>query len=368
MKHLIFLFLAGIVLFSSCGDMGDKQRSYLIDGHITGIEDSTYIYMNYRLGDSSILDSALVVDGAFNFDGSLDEPVSALMYLEDYKGTFRFFLENTDLVIKGDLDNIDKVVLNGSAVQREYETLKNAQDEHKVTINDLTDAYFAARDEEDRAKMDAIESEIDSVYELQNDVIKDFIQANPGSYVSINQMEKLAYGSDYSELNALFNGLNSEIQKSAAGQKFAKYLDKRSKTAIGQIAPDFTQADSAGVDVSLSDFRGKYVLLDFWAAWCGPCLAENPNVVKNFQKYKDKNFTVLGVSLDDNRDKWLAAVENGGLHWTQLSDLKGWKNEASTAYGIRAIPANFLLGPDGKILAQNLRGPALGEKLAELLD
>lgn len=120
--------------------------------------------------------------------------------------------------------------------------------------------------------------------------------------------------------------------------------------------------------MKLSDFRGQYVLLDFWAAWCGPCRAENPNVVNNFHKYKDKGFTVLGVSLDNDRKKWLAAVEKDGLDWTQLSDLKGWKNEASSGYGIQAIPANFLLDPDGKIIAQNVRGPELGKKLAELFE
>jgi thiol-disulfide isomerase/thioredoxin len=134
-------------------------------------------------------------------------------------------------------------------------------------------------------------------------------------------------------------------------------------------APDFTQTDPDGKPVKLSDFRGKYLLLDFWASWCGPCRAENPNVVKAYNQYKDKNFTILSVSLDkeDAREAWLAAIKKDGMPWNHVSDLKYWKNEASVLYTIQAIPDNFLLSPEGKIIARGLRGEALAAKLAELL-
>lgn len=132
---------------------------------------------------------------------------------------------------------------------------------------------------------------------------------------------------------------------------------------------DFSQNDVNNRPVKLSDFRGKYVLLDFWASWCGPCRQENPNVVKAYKTYKDKNFTVLGVSLDQpgKKQDWLQAIEKDGLTWTQLSDLQGWKNAASTLYGVRGIPANFLIDPQGKIVGKDLRGAALEKKLGELL-
>ena len=138
-------------------------------------------------------------------------------------------------------------------------------------------------------------------------------------------------------------------------------------TAVGEIAPDFTQNDPDGKPVKLSDFRGKYVLVDFWASWCGPCRAENPNVVAAFNKYKGKNFTILGVSLDRERDPWLKAITDDKLTWTHVSDIKYWDNEVAKMYGVRSIPANFLLDKTGKIVGRNLRGDALEAALAKLV-
>jgi thiol-disulfide isomerase/thioredoxin len=176
-----------------------------------------------------------------------------------------------------------------------------------------------------------------------------------------------SYNPDATELQDLYSGFTPGIQSSHLGTELKKILDAALLTGVGRAAPIFTQTDTKGKPVSLLSLKGQYVLVDFWASWCGPCRAENPNVLKSYRAYHSKGFTVLGVSLDGEKHAWLEAIKKDGLPWMQVSDLKGWKNSAAVMYGIEGIPMNYLLDKDGIIVAKGLRGDDLEKKLAEFL-
>jgi peroxiredoxin len=201
-------------------------------------------------------------------------------------------------------------------------------------------------------------------------VFLNFIKSKPNSNVALYALKQYAgYDIDASKVEPLFNSLPATVKAWPSAKAFGERINIAKKTAIGNYALEFTQNDTLGKPVSLSSFKGKYLLVDFWASWCGPCRRENPNVVRVFNKFRDKNFTILSVSLDrpDAKDKWLAAIHKDGLTWTHVSDLKYWDNAVAKQYGIRAIPQNLLIDPQGKIIAKNLNGDKLEKKLSEVL-
>ncbi|HEY1201305.1 MAG TPA: redoxin domain-containing protein [Niastella sp.] len=198
--------------------------------------------------------------------------------------------------------------------------------------------------------------------------LEQFIATNKNSFAALYVLSVSANGLDAAKLESMYELLGAGYKTTSFGQRLADKIQSAKITAIGKTAPEFQQPDTLGNMVKLSDFRGKYVLVDFWASWCGPCRQENPHVVKAFTQYKDKGFTVLGVSLDkeDKKDAWLGAIHKDGLTWTHVSDLKFWDNAVAKLYGINAIPQNFLLDPKGTIIATNVRGEELNKKLAEI--
>jgi peroxiredoxin len=268
------------------------------------------------------------------------------------------------------VDSFSNVKVKGSSIHQEYAKMDAQLKEQDKISKPYFDKYTAARLKKDNALMEKIEKSIDSLDEIKKEAVYGtIVRNNPSSPLALYALKTYAgWDIDADKLEPLFSSLPEATRNYPSAIAFKEQLETAKKTGIGRMAPEFTQNDTLDQPVSLSSLRGKYLLIDFWASWCGPCRQENPNVVKVFNQFKDRGFHVLGVSLDrqGQKDKWMKAIHDDQLTWTHVSDLQFWDNAVSKQYGIRAIPQNLLLDPSGKIIAKNLRGEDLVNKMAEI--
>ena len=348
-----------------CSASTAPGNGFTVTGYIRGLK-APYVYLEWVIGDSVHKDSSAVKNGKFRITGKVEQPI--LVYLATKEKATRFFLENAAIHVNGHIDSLDDLQVAGSGSQRTYDTLQASLKDLNGQIDNLYGQYSAAHKNKDSAQQAILESRIDSLNVGKKGKIEAFIRSHQHSPVSLGEIVNMSYMGDYLRLNDLYGGLDKSLQATPLGKAMAGRLDIMRRTSIGQKVMDFTQNDMEGRTVQFSGLnKGHYVLLDFWASWCGPCRAENPNVLKAYNRFKSRNFEILGVSLDDNGTKWKEAVTKDGMPWMQVSDLKGWKNVVAQQYGIQAIPSNFLVDPNGIIIARDLRGTSLEKKLAEVL-
>ena len=338
MKKLTTLttLAAAALMLSSC----QPKEQFTIVGQYSTSNDKLFLRV-LEGKEPVIIDSALVVENNFEFNGTVKAPKVAEILNSDGRKITSFVLENKPVTMQ---------IVNGS----ERADVKIQGSENSTKFYEFQDKKILVKNMDE-----------------YNQLNKDFVSNNPdnvaAAYVFFRQM---AYGLNSVEIREIATKFSPEVQNSVYIKKALERADNMEKVAVGQNFVDFTLPNTAGKEIKLSDVagKGKWVLLDFWASWCGPCRKENPHVVAAYQKFKDKGFTVFGVSLDKDKTQWIEGIAKDGLgDWTNVSDLKFWNCAPAITYGVSSIPSNVLIDPQGKIAGHNLRGDALMNKLNEVI-
>jgi len=365
------VFCLAVSLWSCTDKSTDKKigsKVFSIKGTISFSSSST-LYLQQIIGNNiKKVDSVQLKDiKDFELKGKLPEAGFYRLELKE-KGATVFALDDSpiQLSIKGG-EELPVFEIKGSKLNDDFEAVASVQQKYRNSLDSLNQKYILAENLKDETMLIQIENGYQQANLESISSLKKAIKERDKTIVSVYAASSLDPKTQGDFLDTLATALTSEIDNSII-KGFVDGVKKLRNIRIGGLAPDFTGNTPDGRKLSLSDFKGKYVMIDFWASWCGPCRNENPFVVKLYKKYKVKNFEILGVSLDGNGEKWKNAIKADGLLWPQISDLKGWESDFATLYSITEIPQAYLLDKEGKIVARNLRGNDLEKKLAEILN
>lgn len=363
-KNLLITLLA-VTMMASCSKAPKNQFT------ITGTVDSVfngYVYLQRRVDAPLItIDSAQLTGGKFALKGTVDYPEVYYLTLPATKSSIPFFLEPKDIIININTKELNKTKIIGSKTQTDYDHYLDLVDQYSAKIQESYQMYNAAVEVGDQEKARYFDSVTNAIDEEREQFAKKYVLDNNKSFISPYIMFRNSWSYDMEELEKSLKNFDTILSHSLYTGFLNAYLVTLKRTAVGQKYVPFSMKDSSGVMVSVSSLIGQnFLLVDFWASWCAPCRAENPNVVALYNQYHEKGFDIVGVSFDSNRDRWLGAIKDDGLTWHHVSDLAYWENKAGKLYGIRSIPSNVLIDPSGVIIAKNIMGDDLKKKLEEL--
>ncbi|WP_154859647.1 TlpA disulfide reductase family protein [Cyclobacterium xiamenense] len=367
MQQALVLGLTGALLVS-CGNKEEVfDGAVSIKGQLANQPEGQVVLSRYDNDRIQAVDTLSVDnDGEFSYELELDSPNFYELDLFGEK-TVRLALYEEDVLVSYDFKT-DELDVSGSKDSELMLSIDELTAAYQEAGNELNSEFYEAMADKDQAKIQQIQEQAMDLELDHAEKIKGVIAQSDGSFAALAGLGMLNPRTDFNYLDSVIVALGDQYPDMKLIASWKQELDELRALSIGQPAPEISLPNPEGEMVNLSDLRGNYVLVDFWAGWCKPCRDENPNVVRLYNQYKDRGFEVFGVSLDRTRDMWLRAIEEDGLEWTQVSDLKYFNSEAAATYQINAIPATYMIDPEGNILAKDLRGRSLERKLQELFD